>query len=240
MTSVPTTSTGTATERPEVLFLDVNQTLSDTSVMAEHFADAGLPGSLATTWFASVLRDGFARTAAGSPAAFADVARGVLRVMVDAHVQDGGDLTGAREDAVDRVMQGFLSLPVHDDVPPGLRALADADVRVVTLTNGATSVSEGLLERAGLLDVVERLLSVEDAPAWKPAAAAYEHGLQVCGVEAGRAMLAAVHAWDVDGAHRAGLRTAWVNRDDSTYPDHFAAPDVVVRSFVELGELLTA
>ena len=31
-------------------------------------------------------------------------------------------------------------------------------------------------------------------------------------------VLVAVHPWDVDGARRAGLQTAWVNRSGGAFP----------------------
>jgi len=48
---------------------------------------------------------------------------------------------------------------------------------------------------------------------WKPAAAAYDYAVAECGVEALDAMLVAVHPWDIDGASRAGLATAWLDRN---------------------------
>lgn len=41
---------------------------------------------------------------------------------------------------------------------PSVRALRQLGVRLLTLSNGATSVAEGLLARAGLADAFERLL----------------------------------------------------------------------------------
>ena len=51
-------------------------------------------------------------------------------------------------------------------------------------------------------------------------------------------MLVAVHPWDIDGAHRAGLRTAWVNRGGGPYPAHFSPADLEVASMTELAERL--
>ena len=117
-----------------------------------------------------------------------------------------------------------------------------AGLRVVTLSNGSAGVAEGLLDRAGLRDHVDLVLSVEDAPAWKPAAAAYAHALEECGVEAHEAMLVAVHPWDIDGAARAGLRTGWVDRNGrDAYPTHLRPPELRAPSLAELaGDLLTA
>lgn len=214
-------------DAPTLIILDVNETLSDLSPMPGHFGAVGLPAHAAQAWFAGVLRDGFGLTAAGVNPDFAELAKGSLRVLLD------GD-----EDKVDQVMQGFLSLQTHADVAPGLRALRAAGIRLVTLSNGSTSVAQGLLERAGVADQLEALLSVSDAPAWKPDARAYAHALETTGVDAAEAMLVASHPWDVDGAARAGLRTAWIDRSGSRYPDHATAPEVVASGLEDLARRL--
>ena len=56
---------------PAVILFDVTATLSDMSPIARRFVDVGAPAHLAATWFAALLRDGFALTAAGSTAPFA-------------------------------------------------------------------------------------------------------------------------------------------------------------------------
>lgn len=61
----------------------------------------------------------------------------------------------------------------------------------------------------GIWDDFDRLLTVEDAGIWKPAPAAYAYALEQCGVDPMDAMLVSVHPWDIDGASRAGLATAW-------------------------------
>jgi len=218
-----------------VVLLDVNETLSDTSALSAAFEAVGAPGHLAPTWFAAVLRDGFALTLVGAAAPFPDVARALARSVLSAHVPDA-----SLDDAADAVVAAVGGLPLHPDVAGGLRALAAAGLRVVTLTNGAVEVSERLLVSGGAREPVERLLSVADAEggAWKPAAAAYRSALQACGVEPGEAVLVAVHPWDVDGAARAGLRTVWVDRSGAPYPEVFRDPDATVRSLEDLPRLL--
>lgn len=220
--------------RPELIVFDVNETLSDLAPLGERFADVGAPTHLARTWFAGVLRDGFALTSVGATAPFADIAAQTLRGCLHGVVLDR-----STDDAVDHVMAGFGDLPVHADVPDGIRALAGSGSRLVTLSNGSASVARALLDRAGVLDDVEALLSVEDAGAWKPAARAYGHALAACGIEDARAaLLVAVHPWDIDGAARAGLSTAWIDRDGGPYPAHFATPDLTATSLLHLARQL--
>ena len=140
--------------------------------------------------------------------------------------------------AVDQLMAAFASLPAHSDVVEGIGALAATGVRLVTLSNGSAAIAQGLLQRSGIGHHFERLLSVQDAPAWKPAESAYQYALNVCDVEATDAMLVAVHPWDIDGAARAGLATAWLNRSGRPYPEYFSAPDLRARSLTGLVDQL--
>ena len=222
-----------ASHRPDVVVLDVNETLSDLAPMADRFAEVGLARHEAPAWFAGVLRDGFALTAVGQNPAFAELAAEGVRLRLPA---DHDDPDGA----VRHVLDGFGQLSLHPDVADGLRALREAGTRLVTLSNGGTAVAEGLLGRAGLLgEVVEAVLSVADAPAWKPDPRAYAHALDHTGVGAERAMLVAVHPWDLDGAARAGLRTAWIRRGATVYPAYATAPEVEAEDFVDLARLLS-
>jgi 2-haloacid dehalogenase len=47
------------------MVFDVNETLSDMSPMAQRFSDVGAAAHQAATWFATLLRDGFALTVTG-------------------------------------------------------------------------------------------------------------------------------------------------------------------------------
>ncbi len=60
---------------PSVVVFDVNETLSDLTPMGQRFADVGVPEWTAKVWFASLLRDGFALTAAGTTERFSGSSR---------------------------------------------------------------------------------------------------------------------------------------------------------------------
>lgn len=219
--------------RPEVVLFDVNETLSDTSALAGRFEEVGAPGHLAAGWFAQVLRDGFALAATGDNSPFAAVADALLDQALE-----GVTLRRPAAEAKEHLLQAFATIPLHPDVAPGLQALAAAGHRVVALTNGGRSTCATLLGAAGVDGLFEQLLSVEDAPTWKPGPGSYRWAAERCGVEPAGLMLVAVHPWDVHGAHRAGLATGWVNRTGRTYPPHFVTPDLEVSSLVDLAERL--
>ena len=216
--------------RFRTIVFDVNETLSDTSAMGQRFTDVGAPEHLARVWFTSVLRDGFAVTVAGGQQPFAVIGEQVLRGVL-ASVPLNRDVDAA----VDHVMTGFGELPTHSDVVDGIRRLRASGRRLVTLSNGSTSVAEKLLSRAGIADDFDQLLSVEDADVWKPGAGAYRYAAERCRELLGDILLVAVHPWDVNGAACAGMGTAWVNRSGAPYPGFFAHPDIVV---ADLGGLV--
>jgi 2-haloacid dehalogenase len=218
--------------RPKLLVFDVNETLSNMALMANRFEDVGAPVHLAKTWFASLLRDGFALTVSGVNPRFAELGAEGLRGSLD-----GLSLNRSLDEAVDHIMGGFAALQVHPDVPEGIQALTDLGIRLVTLSNGSASVAQRLAG-AGIEDRFERLLSGEEAGAWKPAAAAYAYAVAECEVDPMDAMLVAVHPWDTDGALRAGLASAWVNRSGARYPGHFRRPNLEATSLVHLAEQL--
>lgn len=209
------------TDGVEVVVLDVNETLSDLEPLRARFTDSGAPGHLLDTWFASTLRDGFGLAAAGRARPFPDVGAAVLRGLLT-----GLDLERPIEDAVAHVLDGFPQLDVHPDVPTGLRVLADAGLRVVTLTNGSLSQSTALLERAGVAHLVERRLSVDDAGRWKPHHDAYAYAARTCGVPLSRCAMVAVHPWDLMGARTAGMTTGWIDRRGAPWPAVFELSDV--------------
>ncbi len=218
---------------PSVIVFDVNETLSDMSPMAERFTDVGAPAQLAKLWFATLLRDGFALTAAGASRPFAELAVDALRPVLH-----GVDIDRDLDAAIEHVMAGFGQLPVHPDVPDGVRALRALGRRLVTLTNGSTQVSEQLFTQAGIRDQFETLLSVEDAGIWKPARASYEYAARTCGTDLADMLLVAVHPWDIDGAARAGLATAWIDRSGTPYPAFFTPPSLRATSLTDLAQQL--
>ena len=136
--------TGRMIDRPLVVVFDVNETLSDLRPLVRRFADVGAPPHLLRVWFAGVLRDGFALTAAGAGERFAVLAADGLRSVLH-----GLPLDRDVDAAVEHVLAGFAALGVHPDVPDGVRALRAAGCRLVTLSNGSVDVAERLLVGAG-------------------------------------------------------------------------------------------
>ncbi|MGY0070752.1 HAD family hydrolase [Streptomyces sp. QTS137] len=146
--------------------------------------------------------------------------------------------SGDVEDAADHVPEGFSLLEVHPDVPDGVRALHESGSRLVTMTNGSSELSEGLLGRAGLTDCFEGRPDVSGPRRWKPARDAHQYAVEQTGVRPDEAVLVAVHPWVIDGAQRAGLRGAWLRRGTADCPRVMPTPTYTAGNLRDLAEAL--
>jgi len=212
--------------RPSVVLFDVVETLMSLEPLRSRFAAVGLPPELLERWFDRLLRDGMALTLAGDYAPFPEVAEAALRTLTRGEIST---------DAVEHVLVGFAELPAHPDVEPAMRLLAEQDIRLLCLSNGAAQTTQHFLDRTGLATYVEQVLSVADVRSWKPPPRVYHYALEKAGSTAEQVALVAVHAFDCHGAHRAGLTTGWASRLEGHYADIFAPADVVGTDLVEVA-----
>lgn len=116
---------------------------------------------------------------------------------------------------------------------PALVALG-ARYTLIAVTNGNAN-----LAKIGIEDLFHGHINAAMAGAAKPARTIFDAAVQAGGASAGETLHVGDHPLiDVHGARAAGLRTAWVNRNDDAWPADYAAPDITVRHVGELIELL--
>jgi 2-haloacid dehalogenase len=226
--------TPAASRRPAAVAFDVNETLTNLAPLQEVFDRIGLNGNAMKWWFAVLLRDGFALTAAGDAAQFGDLAQSALDEVAGLsgqHLPDG---------ATTQVMDAFRRVPLHLDVSPALDRLRSAGVAAFALTNGSAPLARQILGAAGVVEQFNDVISVDSVGHWKPRPEPYWYAAEVAGVPAEQVALVAGHPWDIHGASRAGLLTGWVNRDGRRYPEIFRAPHVQARDLDGVVEKLLA
>lgn len=207
------------------LVFDVIETIFSLAPLRDRMMRAGLPGHSSDLFFAQLLRDAFAISATGHFVPFSRIARATLAV----HCANLGLDPDAERDG--QILGAFAELLPHEDVAPSLRRLQVAGARVIFLSNGSRSNTMLLVERAGLNHLVERVITVEDVGVWKPHRNLYRAALDMVDCTPADAIMVAAHAWDVQGAMNAGLRGAWIRRQDRLYneamaPSHFNATNL--------------
>jgi 2-haloacid dehalogenase len=212
------------TQPPTVVAFDVIGTL----MSLEPLRDSLPSPDLLDAWYARTIRDGMALAVTGRYADFPDVAAAALRGLTRYTISDAD---------VARAIAGLAELPAFPDAAPALKLLAEADIRVLCLTNGTARFTGAFLDRAGLRRYVERVVSVGDVGRWKPSAFVYRFAAELAQVPPEQVALVAAHDWDCHGAKAAGLTTGWVSRDAGGYSPVFLPPDV---TGADLPEVVTA
>jgi 2-haloacid dehalogenase len=205
--------------RPAAAVFDVIETIFPLEPLRPRLAALDL-GSDLDLFFTRILRDAFALDATGTFKPFREIASGALEVLA---AQRG--LRPERA-AVDAVLDGFTTLDPAPDVRPAMERLRAEGVTVATLSNGGVEATRGLLARAGLLPLVSRVMGVDEIRRYKPGKDIYLHAASTLGLAPGRIAMVAVHAWDLEGARRAGLVTGWSSRLERRYHAAMQPPDV--------------
>lgn len=213
-----------------VIAFDVNETLLDLRALDPRFEAVFGSGAVRAQWFAQMLQLAFVGGLTGEYVDFTAAQQAALRML--------GERQGlALDDAtVADVVGQMRTLPAHPEVGDALRTLAGTSLRLVALTNSTAEVAEAQLTHAGLRDLFEAALSADTVRALKPAAAAYQHVAERCGVPLSEVRLVAAHAWDVSGAVAAGARAAFVARPGMVLSPLGAAPDIIGNNLAEVAE----
>lgn len=220
--------------KPQTLFFDVNETLLDMHAVREAVGDALGDTNLVPVWFSTLLHYSLVEMATDSFHDFAEI--GAAALVMTAHA-NGRTLELA--DAQDIITEPMTSLPPHDDVAEGLKALRDEGFQLVALSNSAAEGLDKQLKYAELYSLFEQVLSVQHVRTYKPYPKVYEWAMAQAGTEHSQAMMIAAHGWDIMGAAACGMQTAFVCRPGKMPYPLAAAPNLQVNSLPELVSKLT-
>lgn len=130
-------------------------------------------------------------------------------------------------------------MPAYPDCSPALEQLRSAGIPIGVLTNSARESAETALGAAGLLDLFDVVAGSDEVEAFKPDPRVYRLGLERTGSAPHEVCMVASHWWDLMGAARAGMRTAWVERDGRALSQAGPPPDLRAATLDELALVLT-
>src|ERR1019366_6290107 len=205
----------------KVLVFDVNQTLLDLNALRPHFVRVFGDGKALDEWFSLLLQYSLVVSVADAYSDFGTFGRAILEMIAS---NKGVKIS---PDDATRILQGFLTLPPHPDVPERLKQLKAAGFRMVTLTNSSPSAAKVQLQNAGLTNYFEESITVETVHRFKPDLRVYRSAAAHLGVRAAELRLIAAHAWDVFGAMKAGWQAAFVARSGISLFPLGPKPDII-------------
>lgn len=209
------------------MLLDVNGTLTDPSEIGAPWSTPelghrALDAAIATAMVDAVWGE--------SERAFAEHVRAAIEVQVA-----GAELDPA---GVEPAVSAAAALPARPGAAAALALLADEGIRLAALTNSGAEAGTRTLAGCGLLSHVDRVLGVDAVGRFKPHPAVYAYALRELRVAAQDTMLIATHPWDLAGARRSGIATAWVTHGRHAWPAVFPPPDVRGQSLRAVAEAI--
>ncbi len=143
---------------------------------------------------------------------------------------------GISSEDKDGLMALYLELPPFEDVPDGLKALKSLGIGMYAFSNGLPSDLNTLLGNAGLLDLIDGIVSVDDEKSFKPNPLLYRYMVARGGSDAEGTWLVSSNGFDVCGAVAAGLNAFWVQRDPAIIFDPWEYQPT--RTVHNLGEIV--
>jgi 2-haloacid dehalogenase len=138
-----------------------------------------------------------------------------------------------------QLMDAYLSLAAFPDVKPGLEALKKQGIKLAILSNGEPKMLEAAAKSAGIRDVLDDIVSVEEVKIFKVSPRVYNLGPERMKVTNPELGFISANSWDINGAASAGLNTFWIQRSAAEVPEELGfQAGAVVKAITELPGVL--
>jgi 2-haloacid dehalogenase len=144
------------------------------------------------------------------------------------------------EDAVlrARLMNLYLTLDVYPEVPDTLKRLKAAGMKLAILSNGTPAMLAAAAANAGISEVFDAILSVEEVQVYKPHPSVYALACERFKVAPAAVCFASSNGWDAYSAKAFGFRTLWCNRLGQSHEHIPETPDAQITSLAELADIV--
>lgn len=138
----------------------------------------------------------------------------------------------------ERLMQLYLKLDVFPEVPETLRRLRAGGMRTAILSNGTPRMLSAIIEHAGIGDLLDEVISVEEVGVFKTHPRVYQRALDRLSLPASAISFQSSNAWDAYAASAFGMRVVWCNRYGHKPERMPGKPDRVVSTLLELPAIV--
>jgi len=121
-----------------------------------------------------------------------------------------------------------------------LQRLKAAGLKTAILSNGSPVMLDEVVNKAGIAEFLDAVLSVEAVGVYKPHPSVYQLVVDRLAVPAGAISFQSSNAWDAYAASAFGMRVVWCNRYGQRPERLPGKPDREVASLAELPALVGA
>ena len=216
-------------QRDTILF-DINETVLDLSSLKPKFGAVFGNEAVIGTWFSMLLHTSTVCSLTNVKSDFGSLA-GLMLDTVGARM--GIEITNMSRDDI---LSSFANLPPHDDVVPALKLLRSVGYRTISFTNSSPKLVTSQITNAGLMELFDELVSVEETGSFKPDPKVYAFVARHLNRPIETLRLIATHDWDTHGALTSGMEAAYIDRSGAPYHAQYLRPEIYASSMVEVAE----
>ncbi|MBA5604200.1 haloacid dehalogenase type II [Duganella sp. FT3S] len=138
----------------------------------------------------------------------------------------------------DRLMHLYLSLSAFPEVPGTLARLKAQNLRLAILSNGTPAMLVSAVDNAGLANMFDAVLSVEEVGVFKPHPSVYRLACERLQLTPQEICFLSSNAWDAFSAKAFGFKVLWCNRYGQMPERIPATPDGEIADLSDLPEIL--
>lgn len=171
-----------------------------------------------------------------------------LRAITGDHVpfwqvtQDGLDWAMEASGLSDPILRELLlglywELPAYPEVPKMLASLKTKGFQTAILSNGSPEMLDGAVDFAGIRDVLDDILSVEDVGIFKPDRSVYDLVGKKFSTQPDEVLFVSSNGWDAASAAAYGFYTVWVNRAGEPVDRLPAKPHQILKDLETISDI---
>lgn len=138
----------------------------------------------------------------------------------------------------ERLMNSYLTLSPYPEVPETLKQLKAAGMTTAILSNGTPAMLTAAAATAGIADLCDAILSVEEVKVYKPHPSVYRLVGDRFKLAPERICFISSNGWDAYSAKAFGFQVLWCNRFGQEPERIPETPDGQIATLVELQEIV--
>ena len=136
-----------------------------------------------------------------------------------------------------RLLELYWELDAFPEAFAVLTRLRLEGAKTAILSNGSSAMLDAAVTSAGLADVLDAVLSVEDAGVFKPHASVYDLVGARFDCTPNDVLFVSSNGWDAAGAAGYGFTTAWVNRTGAPIDRLYATPHHIMNDLTPIPKV---
>ncbi len=134
----------------------------------------------------------------------------------------------------ERLLQLYKKLSPYPELNTCLNDLKKKNIKTCILSNGSPSLLDELTTHAGVKNLFDDIISIEEVGVYKPDPKVYELVTKKYNCKANEVCFMSSNTWDVVGGGVFGYQSVWVDRFNKTFDKLDYQPKIIIKDLSQL------